>query len=119
VGRFRVAIVGVRVLESRNPKRSAPTTGAIRGASFYCIASGQLDALGDVSIFRAPLDRPAPGGALARSLLHLTATFPTEGIPDGRSESAGGKSLASKEYRLIAIRVAFRVVPKRAIFFTP
>jgi hypothetical protein len=61
-------VVGVRVLESRNPKPSAPTTGAIRGASFYCIASGQLDALGDdgelkpgarlvdVSIFRAPLD---------------------------------------------------------------
>ncbi len=61
-------VVGVRVLESRNPKLSAPTTGTIRGSSFYYMASSQLDALADdgelkpgarlvdVSICRASLD---------------------------------------------------------------
>lgn len=72
--RYRLApdgrsVVGLDVLESRNPLFAIPTTGAIVGSDFYYIANSLLDRLGpdgrlkpgarleDVVVLKAPLGR--------------------------------------------------------------
>ena len=74
VVRFRLSpdglrVVGLDVLESRNPLFAIPTTGAIVGADFYFIANSLLDRLGpdgrlkpnprleEVVVLKAPLGR--------------------------------------------------------------
>lgn len=64
-------VLGLDVLESRNPLFAIPTTGAIAGSAFYYIANSRLDQLSpegrlrpgarleDVVVLRAPLGPPA------------------------------------------------------------